>query len=73
MPDLKVMAQALASLQWGRARESAEWATLAANSVEGNLLQWGRARESAEWALTTATDYSQNSLQWGRARESAEC
>jgi len=39
---------ALRSLQWGRARVSAE-STLAGNlTVQQSVLQWGRARVSAE-------------------------
>ncbi len=62
------------SLQWGRARASAEIsARPSAKSKKPYLLQWGRARASAEIRMSRpSSSLRPLRLQWGRARASAE-
>src|SRR5438552_2685024 len=62
-----------ATLQWGRARVSAETTGAAGRKAcIDEELQWGRARVGAETFTPSATDTAIASLQWGRARVSAE-
>ncbi len=61
------------SLQWGRARASAEiWRELWFWPLVATALQWGRARASAEMQASWDSPRAARGLQWGRARASAE-
>ena len=60
------------SLQWGRARDSAEIKRTPVGYVVTVKLQWGRARGSAEIGGAEVVTTDGIMLQWGRARGSAE-
>src|SRR6266508_2457917 len=60
------------TLQWSRARSSAESAPPGVTTSSPFTLQWSRARSSAESSSSTPSQTSTTTLQWSRARSSAE-
>ena len=68
-----MLADALRSLQWGRAHVSAETSGMCMPVTAALSLQWGRAHVSAETPATSTVDARRRCvLQWGRAHVSAE-